>query len=77
MQDAQDAGERTQETEAESMSEKGNEARRAYKREWARRNPDKIREQQRRYWERKAAAAEERRQAAQDGPQQAEGGGSE
>ena len=31
------------------MSEKGNEARRAYKREWARRNPDKIRAQQRRY----------------------------
>lgn len=55
------------------MSEKGKEARRAYKREWARRNPDKIREQQRRYWERKAAAAEERRQAAQDGQQLAEG----
>lgn len=59
------------------MSEKGNEARRAYKREWARRNPDKIRAQQRRYWERKAAAAEERQQAAQNGPQQDKGDGGE
>ena len=77
MQDAQEPHERTQETEAERMSEKGNEARRAYKREWARRNPDKIRAQQRRYWERKAAAAEERRQAAQAATQPAGGGGSE
>ena len=77
MQDAQEPHERTQETEAERMSEKGNEARRAYKREWARRNPDKIREQQRRYWERKAAAAEGRQQAAQDGQRPAEGGGGE
>lgn len=35
------------------MTEQGKEARRAYKREWARRNPDKIREQQRRYWDRR------------------------
>ena len=48
------------------MSERGLEARRAYKREWARRNPDKIREQQRRYWERKAAAAEEQQAAQQN-----------
>ena len=64
-------------TEAGTMSEKGNEARRAYKREWARRNPDKIRAQQRRYWERKAAAAEERQQAAQAATQPAGGGGGE
>lgn len=48
------------------MSERGNEARRAYKREWARRNPDKIREQQRRYWDRRAAAAEGQPAAQQD-----------
>lgn len=39
------------------MTDKALELRRAYKREWAKRNPDKIREQQRRYWERKAAQA--------------------
>ena len=50
------------------MTDKALEARRAYKREWARRNPDKIREQQRRFWERKAAAAAER-QAEQQTPQ--------
>lgn len=31
------------------------EARRAYKREWARRNPDKVKAAQQRYWEKKAA----------------------
>lgn len=59
------------------MTEQALEARRAYKREWARRNPDKIRAQQARHWERKAAAAEERQQAAQAATQPAEGGGSE
>lgn len=60
------------------MTEKASEARRAYKREWARRNPDKIREQQRRYWERKALAAEQRRAAADElrqAGQLARGGG--
>ena len=31
------------------------EARRAYKREWARRKPDKVKAAQQRYWEKKAA----------------------
>lgn len=31
------------------------EARRAYQRQWAEKNPDKLREYKRRYWEKKAA----------------------
>ena len=37
-----------------SMSEAAREARRAYKREWNRRNPDKVKAAQERYWNRKA-----------------------
>ena len=44
------------------MNEKAKELRRAYKREWNRRNRDKVKAAQARYWERKAAAAA----AAQD-----------
>lgn len=40
------------------MDEKAKEARRAYKREWNRKNRDKVRAAQERYWARKAAAAE-------------------
>lgn len=40
------------------MTEKAAEARRAYKREWARKNPDKVRAQQERHWAKKAAAME-------------------
>lgn len=39
------------------MTEQAKAARRAYKRQWARANPDKIRAQQERYWTRKAAEA--------------------
>lgn len=42
------------------MNEKAKEARRAYKREWNRRNPDKVKAAQERYWERKAEEAERR-----------------
>ena len=43
------------------MDEKALEARRAYKRAWAKANKDKIRAQQERYWAKKAeqAAAEQ------------------
>lgn len=41
------------------MDEKAKEARRAYKREWNRRNPDKVKAAQARYWERKAQQAQE------------------
>lgn len=36
------------------MDKKAVEARRAYKRAWAKANPDKVRAQQERYWKRKA-----------------------
>lgn len=49
------------------MNEKAKEARRAYKREWARRNPDKVRAQQERYWTKKAEEAE-RESKAQASP---------
>ncbi len=41
------------------MTEKALEARRAYKREWQRNNPDKVRAQQERYWTKKAARTEQ------------------
>lgn len=47
------------EEERERMTEAAKEARRQYKREWNKRNRDKVRESQRRYWERKAAAQQE------------------
>lgn len=42
------------------MDEKAREARRAYKREWNRRNRDKVKAAQERYWSRRAEAAQER-----------------
>lgn len=41
----------------EGLSDAAKEARRAYQREWYRRNKEKAKQRQRRYWERKAAAA--------------------
>ena len=38
------------------MTEAAKAARRAYKREWARQNPDKVKAQQERHWEKVAAA---------------------
>lgn len=40
------------------MTEKALELRRAYKREWARRNRDKVKRSQEKYWERMAEAAQ-------------------
>lgn len=37
------------------MTEAAKEARRLYRREWRRKNKDKVAAQQARYWERKAA----------------------
>lgn len=39
------------------MTAAAREARRAYQREWNRKNKDKVKANQARYWERKAAAA--------------------
>lgn len=35
------------------------EARRAYKREWARRNPDKVKAAQERYWKKRAEQSQQ------------------
>lgn len=51
------------------MTEQAKEARRAYKREWNRRNKERVREAQARYWERraaKAAADQAQQEAAQE-----------
>lgn len=50
------------------LNEQAAEARRAYKREWAKKNPDKVKAQQERYWTRRAAAHAE--QAQQQEPQE-------
>jgi len=44
------------------MTEQAKEMRRAYKREWNRRNPDKVKAAQERYWSRKAKAAQDLQQ---------------
>lgn len=36
------------------MTEQAKEARRAYKRAWNKRNPDKVKDYQERYWNKKA-----------------------
>lgn len=54
------------------MTEQARAARRAYKRAWARKNPDKIKAQQERYWQRQAARQQEEKQleAARDEQQE-------
>lgn len=46
------------------MTEETRAARNAYRREWAKNNPDKVRAQQLRYWTNRAKRAEEEAQAA-------------
>lgn len=41
------------------LTKEAAEARRAYKRQWAKTNPDKVKAQQERYWQRKAEAAQQ------------------
>lgn len=41
------------------MTEAAKEARRLYRREWNRKNRDKVKAAQERYWERKAAALDQ------------------
>lgn len=41
-------------TRKKTMSEAARAARNAYKRRWAKENPDKVREYTRRYWEKRA-----------------------
>ena len=54
----------------EMMNEAAREARRAYKREWNRRNKDKVKAAQERYWQRRAEAI--RDQSTDDTDQQQE-----
>lgn len=42
-----------------SLSEAAKEARRAYKREWARNNPERVRAAQQRYWQKRADKMQE------------------
>lgn len=50
------------------MNEQAAAARRAYKREWARNNRDKVKAQQERYWARKAAEAAAAAEAQEQEP---------
>lgn len=54
------------------MDEKAAAARREYKRQWAKANPDKIRAQQERYWKKKAEQAEQEKQPEQANPEDRE-----
>ena len=49
--------ERNTANQQEQLSEAAKEARRAYRRKWAKANPDKVKSYQSRYWERQAQAA--------------------
>ena len=51
------------------LSEQAIAARRQYKKEWARNNPEKVRAQQERYWQRKAAQQAQQAQQAPPAPQ--------
>jgi DnaJ-domain-containing protein 1 len=51
---------------APALSAEAVEARRAYYREWARKNPDKIAAKNRRFWERRAERIAEARGAAHE-----------
>lgn len=50
--------------ENEQLNEQARAARAAYFCEWRRRNPDKVRENNRRYWERRAAKKAQAEQEA-------------
>ncbi len=47
------------------MTEQAKQARREYKRQWNRRNKDKVQQAQARYWEKKAQAAQDQQQEQQ------------
>lgn len=58
----QPTGEPIKNKEVLSVNDKAREMRREYKREWNRRNKDKVKAAQERYWQKKAAAAEQETQ---------------
>lgn len=51
------------------LSEQAIAARREYKKEWARNNPEKVKAQQERYWQKRAAQQAQEKQEAQPAPQ--------
>lgn len=53
-----DAQENWSTPERKTMNESAKEARRAYKRKWAKEHPDKVRRYQQNYWEKKARKLE-------------------
>lgn len=46
-------------TQTQTMSEPARDARRAYQRQWAHKNKNRIREYERKYWEKKAGKKSE------------------
>ena len=56
------------------MNDAAREARRAYKREWNRKNRDKVKAAQDRYWEKKAQEAAAAAEISTDEPEQSAGG---
>lgn len=65
---------RITEEDSKSMTDQAREARRAYKREWNRKNKDKVKAAQARYWERRAQAMTAAKNQGTDEPT-AEGAG--
>jgi len=53
------------------MNEKAKQIRRAYKREWNRKNRDKVKAAQERYWSKKAAELEQQEQTETEQEQEA------
>lgn len=49
------------------MTEQAKEARRAYKREWAKNNPEKVKASQERYWQRRAERHAAEQQTSESG----------
>lgn len=52
------------------MTDAAIKARNAYRRAWAKKNPDKVRAQQQRYWAKKAAQAAEQQPTGEAKPKQ-------
>ena len=49
------------------MSEQAREAQREYNREWARKNPEKVKAKNQKYWERRAARLAKERGGGENG----------
>ena len=58
----------SEEREAFTMTDEAKEARRAYKREWYRKNPEKVKAQQERFYAKKAAEAAAQRAELEAAP---------